>query len=153
MGGSFFNSSLFLQRGGLMVMKTIPVVIIQTDVNRIGALVCMSKLSKARFIPGTDFVVCERPEDAELYLTGNSKQLLVTGTFQGNEVAASIFARRWKTRNAYLTTMFFSNLSVSNVPGMWNPGCDIHVRKGTGDKYCEGLINEMQAFFYQTAAA
>lgn len=117
------------------------IVIIQTS--RTAYMVCDEQLGD-EFRYGRDFVLVNTPEVAERAIIPGHRQMLVTGTFGGDQTAADAFVRRMKAKNPNLVAVSFSSLDVTA-----GEPYDVVVQKGFGGNFCSDLINRMQCFLVE----
>jgi hypothetical protein len=91
-----------------------PIVVLQTATVVHGAL--QRNFSDAGLVEGTDYILTDDPDEAdEAISAGDSRQLLVTGTFNGNEGAAIRFVSAAKKRQPNLKTIGFSVFPMNGL--------------------------------------
>lgn len=91
-----------------------PIVVLQTAAVMHGSL--LRNFSDAGLVEGTDYILTDYPEEAdEAIATGDDRQLLITGTFNGDEEAAIRFVAAAKVRQPALQTIGFSVFPMTGL--------------------------------------
>ena len=95
-------------------MTSTPVVILQTAAVVHDAL--RDCFSDAGLVEGTDYILTDDPEETdEAIVAGDGQQLLVTGTFNGEEESAIRFVLAAKKRQPALRTIGFSVFKMAGL--------------------------------------
>jgi hypothetical protein len=68
------------------------------------------------FVEGQDYILTANPDVADATIAAEGKQLLVTGTFNGNQKAADRFVLAMKARQPGLRVVNFSVFPVNRPP-------------------------------------
>lgn len=120
-----------------------PVLIIQTSAR--GFEVVQGKLQKAGLVEGKDFILFTGPFDTDAHIKVDEKQLLITGSFGGDDVDAAEFVRRAKQKKPFLKAGYMSGFKFPGEP--YDFVVDKFAREDTSPKsvvrvVCEFLSEE-----------
>lgn len=117
----------------------VPILIIQTSMT--GEDACRKQLSgDTGLLEGMDFLLFHDWRSASQFVQSNERQLLITGSFHGNENAAKDFVERMKEKSPTLLVATFSAISQTTKI---TPPYDIFIYKGDLGK---SLIDRMKEF-------
>jgi hypothetical protein len=119
-------------------MLVIPVVILQTN----GAAfdLCYRYLAREGLSQPTHFFLTDSPELARAtVLSGDYRQMLIMGSFDGDQRAANQFAREMKAKNLKLIVASFSIFGMDGAP------YDICIKKSS-DGAMASFIAEIRKF-------
>jgi hypothetical protein len=115
----------------------VPIIVLQTAPVMHEA--CRTCFTDEGFVEGQDYILTAASAVADEAIAEGGKQLLVTGTFHGNEEAANRFVLAMKARQPSLRAVSFSVFPVNRPP-----------YDATIDKIAEGwtarLVAEMRTF-------
>ncbi|HEY4508955.1 MAG TPA: hypothetical protein VJC13_01580 [Candidatus Paceibacterota bacterium] len=120
----------------------VPIIVIQTSTPAYEA--CMRELAATELEAADDYVLIRWPEVAETAIIAGERQMLVTGSFSGDQEEADEFVRRMKEKNPQLRRALFSSFSPTG--GIGPAPYDITIQRGVGGASCEHLITEMRTF-------
>lgn len=116
------------------------VVIIQTS--QATLMSCAKELAATDLHGGQDFYLTGNPNAADMAITATRRQMLVTGSFVGDQAATDIFVRRMKKRNPQLRVALFS----ANNDGPVGEPYDMVIPKGRDGRFCDALVIEIHRF-------
>lgn len=116
-----------------------PVLIIQTS--QAGLALTKKSLKKAGLIEDQDFVITDNPTSLESQVIADTPQLLITGMFNGDGIAATAFVQKMKRVNTKLKAGAFSSGDIlSGEP------YDVMLHKGIGVNFAQTLVDAVKNF-------
>ncbi len=122
----------------------VPIIVLQTSLPAYEA--CLKELARTEFQIGSEYIVLRWSELAEVAVIAGERQMLVTGTFGGDQDAADQFVREMKERNLRLFVAMFSSLNLNPTAGIGPAPYNIIIKRGRGGNYCDLLIDQMSRF-------
>ena len=124
-----------------MANELVPaIVVVQTA--PVTHAVCREEVQNAGIVLGRDWVLFISPHSARQAIVPNTRQLLVTGTINGDVEAAEAFVREMKDLNPALKAAMFSTMEFE-VTGVYD---QVIKKDGFGAVACADLIVAMREF-------